>query len=305
MDLAVTTERPVLETLSNLYSSGKCPTGVGAIEIVSRSSRIAARIYVKNHHVVGLEISNFPLEIIRRIITSEHISDVHRDFLLEHFADNLADGRIVDYVVENQMIPMSVLVVYIKDLFLGACDYIGSIPMAEISWRPNVEYKKVPIPEVELDRLWTVVNNRKNEYKRMADVFTVGEHQVRDLYFKRKGDIDMEDITQLSVNILSLASGEWSILDFARQFGLSLYLSTREIQKMWTEGYLDIIYDGEFKLKPPVDTAPKPISTIPDVKKVEQQKNIEEIKQLEDELNNLTKLMEETKQKLDQLKGES
>lgn len=300
--MAVTAERPVLETLSNLYSSGKCPTGVGAIEIVSRSSRIAARIYVKNHNVVGLEISNFPLEIIRRIITSEHISDAHRDFLLEHFADNLADGRIVDYVVENQMIPMSVLVVYIKDLFLGACDYIASIPMAEINWRPNVEYKKVPIPEVDLDRLWTVVKNRKNEYNRMADVFTVGEHQVRDLYFKRKGEIDMDDVNQLSVNILSLASGEWSILDFARQFGLSLYLSTREIQKMWMEGHLDIIYDGEFKLKPPTNAESKPINTVSNVEKAQ---NVKEIQKLEQELNNLKKLMEETEHKLDQLKGES
>lgn len=300
--MASNTERPVLETLQNVYSSGKCPTGVGAIEIISRSSRIAARFYVNNHHVVGIEISNFPLEIIRRIITSEHISDAHRDFLLEHFADNLSDGRIVDYVVENQMIPMSVLVVYIKDLFLGACDYVASIPMAEIIWRPNVLYKKIPIPEVDLDRLWTVVNNRKKEYKRMADVFTVGEHQVRDLYFKRKGNIDMSEMTQLHANILSLSSGEWSILDFARQFGLSLYLSTREVQKMWIEGHLDVIYDGEFKLKPPtVNSTVKPIANVAEAQLTPEEK---EILKLEQELKKLSKMIEETQTKINQLRGE-
>ena len=295
--MASTKERPVLETLTNVYSSGKCPTGVGAIEIVSRSSRIASRIYVKEHHVVGIEISNFPLEIIRRIITSEHISDVNREFLLEHFSDNLADRRIVDYVVENEMIPMSVLIVYIKDLFLGACDYIASIPMAEINWKPDITYKNVPIPEVDLDRLWTVVNNRKREYKRMADVFTVGEEQVRNLYFKRKGEIDL-DVTQLEANIISLSSGEWSILDFARQFGLSLYLSTREIQKMWMNGYLNVIYDGEFKLKPPVSETHSSNTAKP----VAKQHNTA-IEKLEKELNDLKKIMLQKEQELDALKG--
>lgn len=299
--MASNAERPVLETLQSVYSSNRCPTGVGAIEIISRSSRIAARIYVKNHHVVGIEISNFPLEIIRRIITSEHISDSNRDFLLENFADNLSDGRIVDYVVENNMIPMSVLVVYIKDLFLGACDYIANIPTAEIAWKPNLIYKKVPIPEVDLDRLWTVIMNRKKEYRRMADVFTVGEHQVRNLYFKRKGTIAMENVTQLHANILSLSSGEWSILDFARQFGLSLYLSTREIQQMWLEGKLDVIYDGEFKLKPPSIQNIKPIDNIAINQSDDKEK---EIRKLEQELEKLSKMIEETKVKIRELRGE-
>lgn len=298
--MATTSERPVLETLRNVYSSAKCPTGVGAIEIISRSSRIAARFYVKDHNIVGLEVSNFPLEIIRRIITSEHITDQNRDFLLEHFAENLADNRIVDYVVENNMIPMSVLVVYIKDLFLGACDYVASIPMAEITWRPNVTYKNIPIPEVDLDRLWTVVTNRQNEYKRMASVFTVGEEQVRNLNFKRKDDSDIE-LTQLSANILSLATGEWTILDFARQFGLSLYLSTREIQKMWIEGKLNIIYDAEFKLKPPsgINTATTNVS------ETKENPDEKEIFKLEKELNKLKQMIEETESKLKKLKGEA
>ena len=296
--MASTAERPVFETLCKTYSSGKCPTGVGAIEIVSRSSRIAARVYVKDRVVVGLEISNFPLEIIRRIITSEHISDSNRDFLLEHFGDNLSDKRIVDYVVENQMIPMSVLVVYIKDLFLGACDYIASIPKAEISWRPNVYYKNVPIPEVSLDRLWTVVSNRKKEYARMSSVFKVGEEQVRNLYFKRKGEVDM-NVTQLEANIFSLSSGEWSILDFARQFGLSLYLSTREIQRMWNEDKLDIIYDGEFKLR---NASFKQNAFNAAVNESNAAVD-NEIKKLETELNKLTLLMEETKEQLKKLKG--
>ena len=300
--MAATAERPVLETLRNAYSSAKCPTGFGAIEIISRSSRIAARIYVKNHHVVGLEVSNFPLEIIRRIITSEHISDKNRDFLLEHFSENLADNRIVDYVVENQMIPMSVLVVYIKDLFLGACDYVASIPMAEITWRSNVTYKNIPIPEVDLDRLWTVVSNRQIEYKRMASVFTVGEEQVRNLNFKRKDNADF-DMTQLSANIVSLATGEWTILDFARQFGLSLYLSTREVQKMWIEGKLNVIYDAEFKLKPPAlsDIANAHVSE--NKENEANAKTAKEIAKLEADLNKLKNMIQETQNKLKELKG--
>lgn len=296
-------ERPVFETLRTSYSSGRCPTGVGAIEIVSKTSRIAARIYVKNHHVTGLEISNFPLEIIRRIITSEHISDEHRAFLLEYFADNLSDRRIVEYAVENQMIPMSVLVVYIKDLFLGACDYITAVPTAYITWKPNMVYKSIPIPEVELDRLWTVVANRKREYKRIADVFTVGEEQVRDLYFKRKGHIDIESVTQLSANIFSLSSGEWSILDFARQFGLSLYLSAREIQRMWLKGQLDMIYDGEFKLKPPSGLQSKPESKVVTTVQSENEGNNSEIDKLEQELEKLLSLAADIKKQLEVLKG--
>lgn len=250
--MSAASERPVLDTLMHSFSSQRCPNGKGAIEIVSRSSRIAARIYVENKIVYAIEVSNFPLEIIRRIITSEHITDADRDHLLEVFTDNLADPKIVDYVLENQMIPVSVVVTYLKDLFLGACDYIAAVPKAEIGWRENVEPKTARIPDVELDVLWKVIQRRKEDYERMASLFTVDASKVRDLNFKRIENVDTE-ITQLTANIYSLASGEWSILDFARQFGISLYLSTREIQQLWLNKNMKIVYDGEFTLKPPTD----------------------------------------------------
>lgn len=243
-------ERPVLDTLEKSFSSQRCPEGSGAIEIVSKSSRIAARIYVENRTVYAVEVSNFPLEIIRRIITSEHITDADRDHLLEVFSNNLADPAIVEYVLENQMIPVSVVVTYLKDLFLGACDYIAAIPKAEIGWRANVTPKTTRIPDVELDVLWNVVKKRKEDYERMAQLFTVDASKVRDLNFKRIENVETE-ITQLTANIYSLASGEWSILDFARQFGISLYLATREIQKLWLQHNMKIVYAGEFILKPP------------------------------------------------------
>lgn len=243
-------ENPVLPTLTNKFSSARCPEGIGAIEIVSRSSRIAARIYVNGKKVYGVDISNFPLEIIRRIITSEHISDTNRQILLNVFSENLADPKIVDYVLENQMIPPSVLIVYLKDIFLGACDYIASIPSAEISWRSGVTPKSTPVPEVDLDKLWSVIAKRQAEFIRMADIFTVGENQVRNLKFKRIENVDTQ-ISQLIANIYSLATGEWTILDFARQFGISLFLATREIQNLWVNNKLNVIYDNEFKLQPP------------------------------------------------------
>lgn len=243
-------EVPVLPTLMGKFSSARCPSGVGAIEIVSRSSRIAARIYINNRKVYGVDISNFPLEVIRRIITSEHISDANRHNLLNVFKDNLSDARIVDYVLENQMIPPSVLLVYLKDIFLGACDYIASIPKAEITWRPSVTPKSTPVPEVDLDKLWNVVTKRQTEFQRMASIFTVDESQVRNLKFKRIENADTQ-ISQLIANIYSLATGEWTILDFARQFGISLFLATREIQHLWANNKLNVIYDNEFKLTPP------------------------------------------------------
>lgn len=243
-------EVPVLETLKKSFNTATCPVGLGAIEIISHSSRIAARIYVDNRHVYGIEISNFPIEVIRRVITSEHISEKHCDELLGMFSENLSDARIADFVLQNSIIPMSVLIVYLKDLFLGACDYIGMIPMAEVNWKEGVRPKNTPVPEIDLDRLWGVLENRKKDFKRIADIFGVGEWQVRNLKFKLVENTDLE-ITQLTANIYSLASGEWSILDFARQFGLSLYLSSREIQKLWIAGKLNVIYDNEFILKAP------------------------------------------------------
>jgi len=258
-------EAPVLETLKTSFTKAKCPMGLGAIEIVSRSSRIAARIYVDNRNVYSIEISNFPLEVIRRVITSEHISQKHCDELLSLFSDNLNDAKISDYVLQNEMIPISALIVYLKDLFLGACDYIAMIPFAEVTWKSNVKSKSSPVPEIDLDRLWNVVDARKKDFQRIADIFGVGDFQIRNLKFKRVENSDIE-ITQLTANIYSLATGEWTILDFARQFGLSLYLSAREIQKLWIDHKIEVIYDNEFILKPPslqvkevVAVSPKPV----------------------------------------------
>jgi hypothetical protein len=248
--LILGSERPVLPTLTNHFSTGRCPNGLGAIEIVSRSSRIAARIYVKDKKVYGIDISNFPLEVIRRVITSEHISDSNRDSLLKVFSENLSDPKIVDYILENQMVPPSVLIVYLKDIFLGACDYVASIPSAEISWRPSVTPKSTPVPEVDLDKLWSVVEKRQLEFTRMSEMFGLNESQVRNLKFKRIENVDTQ-ISQLIANIYSLSTGEWTLLDFARQFGISLFLATREIQSLWINKKLNVIYDNEFKLNPP------------------------------------------------------
>jgi hypothetical protein len=248
--LIIDSEHPVLPTLTNQFSTGRCPSGVGAIEIVSRSSRIAARIYVNDRKVYGIDISNFPLEVIRRIITSEHISETNRNILLNVFSENLADPKVVDYILENQMIPPSVLVVYLKDIFLGACDYVASIPHAEISWRPSVVPKSTPVPEVDLDKLWNVVSKRRAEFIRMAQLFGLDEGKVRNLKFKRVENVDTQ-ISQLIANIYSLATGEWTLLDFARQFGISLFLATREIQNLWVNKKINVIYDNEFKLTPP------------------------------------------------------
>lgn len=247
--MSVSNEVPVLRTLTNVYTTQKCPDGLGAIEIISRSSKIAARLYVKNKKVYGIEISNFPMEIIRRIITSEHLSDYHRENLLAVFSQKLDDAKIVDYILENQMLPPGVLISYLKDLFLGACDYVVNIPMAEIRWRTNISSNTIPIPEVELDILWRVLNKRKVEFKRIADSFTLEERQVRNLKFK-KSDTKLEEKNQMVANIASIASGEYSILDFAREFGLSLFLAAREISELWALGQLLVFYDNEFIIKP-------------------------------------------------------
>lgn len=241
--------KPLLETLKTEYGNKTCPNGLGAIEILAKAEKIAARIYVRNRMVYAIDISNFPVEIIRRIVTSEYITESNRELLLQKYDKNLNHPSVLDYAVEHEMIPLAAGVAYVKDLFLGAFDYLRTIPTAQFKWKPDVTPVNISAPEIELDRLWKIVETRHEELKKIAEDFTVGEHQVRDLTFK-KTNTTMRPSTQTEANIYSLATGEWSLLDFSRSYGMSLLLTAYEMKKLWLKGGITLIYDSEFKLYP-------------------------------------------------------
>lgn len=247
--MAATKNKPVLKHLKEHYTSATYPTDVGSIDILSKADRIAARIFVKNGEAYAIEVSNFPLEIIRRIITSEHVSDRMRDEILSKYGKDLTNPEIVSYCLKNSIIPEESLNEYRKDLFLGACDYVALLNEATFKWNPNVTSTKLTAPPIRLDKLWRIVEARQEEMERIADVFNVGVEKIRDLDFK-KTQHSPPPSTQDEANIYSLASGEWSILDFARQFGMSLFLATHEMENLWLKQGIELIYDSEFKIKP-------------------------------------------------------
>jgi len=242
-------QKPVLDFLKNSYNSSTCPDGEGSINVLFKEAKIAAKIYVKDKKVYAIDINNFPMEIIRRVITSEYVDDALRVEMLDKFEDNLSAPEIVEYVKELQIMPDSVLETYMKDLFLGAFDYLSTLGDAELKWAPKSSPKSFCAPSVNVERLWGIVESRRDEFQKIADAFNVGAHQVRNLTFRKTGK-NAEPLTQTEANIYSLASGEWSILDFARQFGMSLFLTSYEIQKLWAKDKIELIYDSEFKIKP-------------------------------------------------------
>lgn len=241
--------KPLMESLKTDFSGSSCPNGLGAIEILAKEEKIAARIYVRNRMVYAIDISNFPIEVIRRIITSEYITQTNRELLLERYSKNLSSPTVLDFAVNHDMLPLVAGVSYVKDLFLGAFDYLATIEKAQLQWKPEVAPANIAAPEIELDRLWRIVETRKDELKEIADDFTVGVHQVRNLTFKKTKN-NVPPSTQTEANLYALASGEWSLLDFARQYGLSLLLASYEARKLWLKGGIELIYDSEFKIKP-------------------------------------------------------
>jgi hypothetical protein len=241
--------KPLMATLKTDFNSSTCPNGLGAIEILAKEEKIAARIYVRNRMAYAIDISNFPIEVIRRIITSEYITATNREILLGKYEKQLNSPAVVDFSVNNNMIPLVAAVSYVKDLFLGAFDYLATIELAQFQWKPNVTPSNISAPEIELDRLWKIVESRQEELKDIADDFTVGVNQVRNLTF-RKTKSNVPPSNQIEANIYALATGEWSLLDFARQYGMSLLLASYEARKLWFKGGIELIYDGEFKIKP-------------------------------------------------------
>jgi hypothetical protein len=247
--VAATKTKPVLKHLKEHYTSATYPTDVGSIDILSKADRIAARIFVKNGEAYAIEVSNFPLEIIRRIITSEHVSERMRDEILSKYGKDLTNPSVVEYCLQNNIAPEESLNEYCKDLFLGACDYVALLNEATFKWNPNVHPTKLTAPPIRLDKLWRIVEARQSEMERIADVFNIGVEKIRELDFK-KTQHSPPPSTQDEANIYSLASGEWSILDFARQFGMSLFMATHEMEKLWLKQGIEFIYDSEFKIKP-------------------------------------------------------
>lgn len=241
--------KPLMETLKKDFNGTSCPNGLGAIEVLAKEEKIAARIYLRNRMVYAIDISNFPIEVIRRIITSEYITKTNRELLLEKYSKNLNSPTVLDFAVNHDMIPLVAGVSYVKDLFLGAFDYLSTIENAQLQWKPEVVPSNIAAPEIELDRLWRIIETRKDELKEIADDFTVGVHQVRNLTFKKTKN-NVPPATQTEANLYALASGEWSLLDFARQYGLSLLLASYEARKLWLKGGIELIYDSEFKIKP-------------------------------------------------------
>lgn len=314
--------KPVLKHLKEHFNSENYFSDVGSIDLLSKTERIAARIFVNKSEVYAIEVSNFPLEIIRRIITSEYVSERMREEILSKYGQDLTNPEVVSYCSENKIVPDEVLEEYRKDLFLGACDYVALLSEATFKWNPNVYPSKLTTPPVNLEVLWNIVENRQKEMLRMANVFNVGVDKIRDLDFKKIPSAPPA-ATQDEANIYSLASGEWSILDFARQFGMSLFLAATEMEQLWLKQGIELIYDSEFKIRPTleqveethllrtkeptvlkekVEEVPVKISSEKDATDINSNKNkASEIEKLKEEISYIQLKLEEIKSKLEGL----
>lgn len=242
-------KKPFLTYLKDSYNSETCPDGEGVINVLFKDERIAAKIYVSHKKVNAIDINNFPMEVVRRVVTSEFVEVETREKVLQKFKNNLSAANIVDYIIVEKILPTNILEMFMKDLFLGAFDYLATLGEAELKWGNYSSPKSFTAPEIHVDGLWNIIENRRNEFGKMAEQFNVGSHQVRNLTFKKTENAS-EAENQLEANFYSLANGEWSLLDFAKQFGMSLFLTAYEVKDLWLEGKLVLIYDSEFKLKP-------------------------------------------------------
>lgn len=246
----------VKQAIVNMLADPEVQSRTGVAKFTQSDKRTQGKLFFRRGKAYAIELTNYPVGVLRRILSSEYISEEHKEQIVNHFKDMQDSPLITDYVLTYQMIPERPLTTFVKDYFLGAFDELISWEAVNAEWRDGEETDNFTVPFVEPSKLIELADNRKKFLEKIAQEFTVSAETVSNLKF-RVVKTPTTEVDQTGLNLLPLGNGESTVIEASRQLGLSLFLAIKSLFSLWEEEVLEMIYDNEFPIRHQIHEAVK------------------------------------------------
>ncbi|MBC9704591.1 MAG: hypothetical protein H9W81_06375 [Enterococcus sp.] len=230
-----------------LFENGDLGDRTGAISLVQKEGRKtinSGKIYFRKNFVYAVEIDEHPIPIAKRVATGglvdyDELNEICR------VAGSYSSQRVVDLLLERQLISEKQLNIYIKEHFLGLMEEILSWENCEGTWIPDVSTKNFVMPYVPIHKIRSIIDNRKkyrNGFTKSVQSFFVKE-EIPNLTFvvTKKSS---EGLNNEFAAVLGFATGENTVAQIAEKTGLNTFNTLQAIVGLWQDGNIDIQLGG-------------------------------------------------------------
>jgi hypothetical protein len=240
----------VQQSLTNMLADSEVGSGTGVAKFIRSDKKTIGKLYLKQGKAYAIEVTNYPIGLLRRVLSSEFIAAEHREQILNRFQKEQSSPEIIDYLLTYQLMPERELTNFVKDQFLGAVDELFSWENVNAEWRNGEETEAFTVPFVEPSKLQELANNRRIFLENVAEAFGLDVEKLNNLKFKQIAEpTAANDLPQAAPNLLSIGKGEFEVREAATQFGLSMFLAKQALYKLWSEEIIEMIYNNEFPIR--------------------------------------------------------
>jgi hypothetical protein len=237
----------LLDAVENVLKNPDVIKSSGTIKFMRPDKRTTGAIYLNRGKIEGLEINNYPNYILNRVLSSGMVSAENYERLATKFKTTPNSPLVADMVQQFMMLPDKIIVGYVKEHFLGVWDEMLTWQSVKVEWRAGVANRELTMPLVSPDKLIDLGVRRMEHLEQLAREYGIEPEQLDDLQYKELTQIDSDDTDVM--NILSIGSGEYTVRDIHARFGIIPFNAKRELHQLWLDRVIDLIYDGEFKIK--------------------------------------------------------
>lgn len=235
------------KNIDAIFSDNESGSRTGAIILNQKEGRKtvkSGRIYFRKNLVYAVEIDTLPIPIGKRVATG---GLVDYDELKEicGIAGGYANQKVVDLLLERQLISTKVINVYIKEHFLSLMEEILSWDNCEGHWVEDETTKNFIMPYVEINKIRAILENRRkyrNGFKKSVQGF-FSKEEIDQLTFVASKQ-DPADLNNEFIAVLGYANGEYTVAQIAEQTGITEFNTLQAVISLWQENFLHIQLGG-------------------------------------------------------------
>lgn len=235
------------EILDSLLDSGEVKGLNGAVSIVCKEGRKTVqtgKIFLRNEYIYAVQIDGKNIPIAKRVetgrlVASEDLQDVIRRAGSEY------NPRVVDLLLEGQLISEKPVRTYVKDHFIETLGEILSWKNCIGEWQPNTTTSDFVMPFVSLDKMRELFEKRstlRNDFAVSVQKF-FRESEIPNITFKS----NVKDTSKYSPeiqSILRMSNTMLTIDEMVEKTGLTNFSIFQTLVSLWKQGLVDLKLGG-------------------------------------------------------------
>lgn len=239
----------VIDSLTQVMEE-KAGNRVGAIRFSRKDRTSVAILYVMMGGAYGIELSTYKPNIVSRLVSSPHLTDVNRDRVLEKYGeDRLDDYSVVEFVLTGQMLPQTEVMRILREHFFDCFDEMGTWDDVHTEWKPGQEPPTniIKITKIQIEDLLTRFHRRRDHQQSViAPEWGVTPDKIGDLLVQAAPDVhelpeELKSDSALLLSAITSSGDPLSISQLSAWLGMSRFSTKLSVFELWTHELVTVI----------------------------------------------------------------